>query len=108
MKKYRTTFYFFIPRRTTKVRSLDLQVHSLCSTHPFNACKTLFVLLVVRMDWKQHRPGFLAKLKETHLVMFANNQNLKPKADELNSRPWMWPIAYRVSYHSHIFMIVCC
>lgn len=33
--------------------------------------------------------------------MFANNQNLKPKTDEFNSRPWMWPIAYRVSAELH-------
>ena len=51
----------------------------------------------VRLDWKESRPGFLAKFIETHLVMFSNNRNLRPKADvEFVSRPWMWPIAYRV------------
>lgn len=35
---------------------------------------------------------------ESHTVMFQGNAGLKPKEGEVTSRPWQWPINYRVSY----------
>ncbi len=42
-----------------------------------------------------HRPGFMSKLIESHQVMFQSNAGLKPKEEEVTSRPWQWPINYR-------------
>ena len=37
--------------------------------------------------------------------MISNNCNLRPKADsQFISRPWMWPIAFRVRYDMHYVM----
>ncbi|KAF6020469.1 hypothetical protein EB796_009520 [Bugula neritina] len=65
-------------------------------------------LPIIRLDWKHSRPTFFSRLIEAHLVMFANNQNLKPKLEEFRSRPWMWPLAYKgqlFSVEPHILML---
>lgn len=41
-------------------------------------------------------PSFIQKFVESHLVMFQGNAGLKPKEGETTSRPWQWPINYRV------------
>ena len=59
-------------------------------------CHSCAYIAGVRLDWTGYRPGFLRKFIESHLLMFANNRNLKQNSDEVPSRPWMWPLAYRV------------
>lgn len=44
-----------------------------------------------------YAPSFLEKFIESHAVMFQGNAGLKPKDGEVTSRPWQWPINYRVS-----------
>lgn len=34
---------------------------------------------------------------ESHAVMFQGNAGLKPKEGEVTSRPWQWPINYKVN-----------
>jgi dolichyl-phosphate-mannose-protein mannosyltransferase len=43
-------------------------------------------------------PSFFQKFIESHLVMFQGNAGLKPKEGETTSRPWQWPINYRVIF----------
>jgi len=44
-----------------------------------------------------YAPGFFARFLESHAVMLQGNAGLKPKEGEVTSRPWQWPINYRVS-----------
>ncbi|XP_030575483.1 protein O-mannosyl-transferase 2 isoform X2 [Archocentrus centrarchus] len=41
------------------------------------------------------KPNFLEILLESHIVMFRGNSGLKPKDNEMNSKPWHWPINYQ-------------
>lgn len=43
-----------------------------------------------------YAPSFLEKFVESHAVMFQGNAGLKPKEGEVTSRPWQWPINYKV------------
>ncbi|XP_022092998.1 protein O-mannosyl-transferase 2-like isoform X2 [Acanthaster planci] len=45
-------------------------------------------------------PSFLEKFIESHRVMLQGNSGLKPKAGEVTSRPWQWPINYRGQWFS--------
>lgn len=45
-----------------------------------------------------YAPSFAEKFFESHAVMFQGNAGLKPKEGEVTSRPWQWPINYRVSH----------
>eukprot|EP01135_Chromosphaera_perkinsii_P003037 Nk52_evm19s233 gene=Nk52_evmTU19s233 len=40
-------------------------------------------------------PGLMRSMLELHYAMFSVNNNLKPKPDEVTSRPWQWPIDYK-------------
>uniref|UniRef100_A0A8C4NC73 Protein O-mannosyl-transferase 2 n=1 Tax=Eptatretus burgeri TaxID=7764 RepID=A0A8C4NC73_EPTBU len=42
------------------------------------------------------RPSFLEIFIESHIVMAQSNSGLKPKENEVTSRPWQWPLNYRV------------
>lgn len=44
-----------------------------------------------------YAPTFIEKFFESHAVMIQGNSGLKPKEGEVTSRPWQWPINYRVS-----------
>lgn len=48
------------------------------------------------VSFSVYAPSFLEKFIESHLVMFKGNSNLKPKEGEVTSRPWQWPINYKV------------
>lgn len=48
------------------------------------------------VSFNVYAPSFLEKFIESHLVMFQGNSNLKPKEGEITSRPWQWPINYKV------------
>lgn len=41
------------------------------------------------------KPSFLEILLESHIVMIRGNSGLKPKDNEVNSKPWHWPINYQ-------------
>lgn len=43
-----------------------------------------------------YAPSFMEKFLESHAVMLQGNSGLKPKEGEITSRPWQWPINYRV------------
>lgn len=53
-----------------------------------------------------YAPGFLQMFIESHTVMFQGNAGLKPKEGEVTSRPWQWPINYRVSLKCMVTLIV--
>ncbi|XP_078516081.1 protein O-mannosyl-transferase 2 [Lissotriton helveticus] len=41
------------------------------------------------------KPTFLEILIESHIVMIRANSGLKPKENEVTSKPWHWPINYQ-------------
>lgn len=41
------------------------------------------------------KPHFLEILVESHIVMIRGNSGLKPKDNEMNSKPWHWPLNYQ-------------
>ncbi|XP_052549374.1 protein O-mannosyl-transferase 2 isoform X1 [Tympanuchus pallidicinctus] len=41
------------------------------------------------------KPSFLEILLESHMVMIRGNSGLKPKDNEVTSKPWHWPINYQ-------------
>lgn len=41
------------------------------------------------------KPHFLEIFIESHIVMLRGNSGLKPKDNEMNSKPWHWPINYQ-------------
>lgn len=44
-----------------------------------------------------YAPSFFSRFFESHAVMLQGNAGLKPKEGEITSRPWQWPINYKVS-----------
>lgn len=52
-----------------------------------------------------YAPGFLDRFLESHAVMLQGNSDLKVKEGEVSSRPWQWPINYRVNFLS-IFILL--
>ncbi|CAA9999698.1 unnamed protein product [Nesidiocoris tenuis] len=51
---------------------------------------------VPNVSFNVFAPGFFAKVLESHAVMLQGNAGLKPKEGEITSRPWQWPINYRL------------
>lgn len=49
------------------------------------------------MSFRVYAPGFLDRFLESHAVMLQGNSDLKVKEGEVSSRPWQWPINYRVN-----------
>lgn len=41
------------------------------------------------------KPHFVEIFIESHIVMLRGNSGLKPKDNEMNSKPWHWPINYQ-------------
>uniref|UniRef100_A0A8C9FE83 Protein O-mannosyl-transferase 2 n=1 Tax=Pavo cristatus TaxID=9049 RepID=A0A8C9FE83_PAVCR len=41
------------------------------------------------------KPSFVEILLESHMVMIRGNSGLKPKDNEVTSKPWHWPINYQ-------------
>uniref|UniRef100_A0A3P8ZLH2 Protein O-mannosyl-transferase 2 n=1 Tax=Esox lucius TaxID=8010 RepID=A0A3P8ZLH2_ESOLU len=41
------------------------------------------------------KPHFIEILLESHIVMIRGNSGLKPKDNEMNSKPWHWPVNYQ-------------
>lgn len=54
------------------------------------------------VSFQVYAPGFFARFLESHAVMLQGNAGLKPKEGEVTSRPWQWPINYRVSFVSNL------
>ena len=59
-----------------------------------------FIIAVPNVSFHVYAPGFFARLLESHAVMLQGNAGLKPKEGEVTSRPWQWPINYKVSFNS--------
>lgn len=55
------------------------------------------LISVPNVSFSVYAPGFFARFIESHAVMLQGNAGLKPKEGEVTSRPWQWPINYRVS-----------
>lgn len=51
---------------------------------------------VPNVSFEVYAPNFLKRFIESHAVMFQGNAGLKPKEGEVTSKPWQWPINYRV------------
>lgn len=56
------------------------------------------------MSFEVYAPSFLERFFESHAVMFQGNAGLKPKEGEITSKPWQWPINYRVS--KNLFVVL--
>lgn len=52
------------------------------------------------MSFQVYAPGFLARFFESHAVMLQGNSELKVREGEVTSRPWQWPINYRVNNYN--------
>ncbi len=57
----------------------------------------LFSFSVSNVSLENFSPGFVSRFLESHAVMLQGNAGLKPKEGEYTSRPWEWPINFRVS-----------
>lgn len=55
------------------------------------------------VSFQVYAPGFLERFLESHFVMFQGNAGLKPKEGEITSKPWQWPINYRVIQSIRVF-----
>ena len=60
---------------------------------------------LANVSFSVYAPSFLEKFIESHLVMFQGNSNLKPKEGEITSRPWQWPINYKVAIINKLLII---
>ena len=56
---------------------------------------------VPNVSFHVYAPSFFARFFESHAVMLQGNAGLKPKEGEITSRPWQWPINYKVSDAIH-------
>lgn len=54
-----------------------------------------------------YAPGFIARFLESHAVMLQGNSGLKPKEGEVTSRPWQWPINYKVRKTLKLYIKLC-
>lgn len=57
---------------------------------------THYIILVPNVSFEVYSPNFFARFIESHAVMFQGNAGLKPKEGEVTSKPWQWPINYKV------------
>lgn len=67
------------------------------------------ILTVPNVSFQVYAPGFFARFTESHAVMLQGNSDLKVKEGEVTSRPWQWPINYRVNFpplHNGIWIIL--
>lgn len=48
------------------------------------------------VSFEVYAPSFIERFIESHAVMLQGNSGLKPKEGEVTSRPWQWPINYKV------------
>ncbi|XP_058685763.1 protein O-mannosyl-transferase 2 isoform X2 [Poecile atricapillus] len=48
------------------------------------------------------KPSFAEILLESHMVMIRGNSGLKPKDNEVTSKPWHWPINYQGLHFSGV------
>jgi dolichyl-phosphate-mannose-protein mannosyltransferase len=69
----------------------------------FFSYESVIRFLVPNVSFEVYAPSFLERFLESHAVMFQGNAGLKPKEGEITSRPWQWPINYRVRSRLHRF-----
>lgn len=59
-------------------------------------CYLIMFFTVPNVSFQVYAPRFLDRFLESHAVMLQGNSDLKVKEGEVSSRPWQWPINYRV------------
>lgn len=64
-----------------------------------------YPIVVPNTSFQVYAPGFLARFFESHAVMIQGNAGLKPKEGEVTSRPWQWPINYKVKLYFFIHFV---
>lgn len=69
----------------------------------------LFVIFTVpNVSFHVYAPSFFARFFESHAVMLQGNAGLKPKEGEITSRPWQWPINYKVrKFVLNLLLLIC-
>lgn len=88
-------------RDTNALWNVEDNIYAKCelemsrSSQLYDNCKFVFSL-VPNVSFQVYAPGFLSRFMESHAVMFQGNAGLKPKEGEVTSRPWQWPINYKV------------
>lgn len=55
--------------------------------------------IVPNVSFEVYSPNFFARFIESHAIMFQGNAGLKPKEGEVISKPWQWPINYKVRFY---------
>jgi dolichyl-phosphate-mannose-protein mannosyltransferase len=75
-----------------------------CSLQKSN--KLYFIFAVPNVSFEVYAPSFFERFIESHAVMLQGNAGLKPKEGEVTSRPWQWPINYRVIYNSFVHFVI--
>lgn len=63
--------------------------------------------LVPNVSFQVYAPSFLKRFFESHAVMLQGNSELKVKEGEVSSKPWQWPINYRVCliFFTYIYLL---
>jgi dolichyl-phosphate-mannose--protein O-mannosyl transferase len=56
----------------------------------------ILIFIVPNVSFQVYAPSFLKRFFESHAVMLQGNSDLKVKEGEVSSKPWQWPINYRV------------
>lgn len=60
----------------------------------------IFLFIIVpNVSFEVYSPNFFARFIESHAVMFQGNAGLKPKEGEVTSKPWQWPLNYKVLFY---------
>lgn len=84
----------FLPSVSRKFQIPYLQCQQLYASGRFLILH--FLISVPNVSFEVYAPGFFSRFLESHAVMFQGNAGLKPKEGEVTSRPWQWPINYKV------------
>lgn len=69
-----------------------------CTFNNIHVSNILSLYAVPNVSFDVYAPSFLERFLESHAVMLQGNAGLKPKEGEVTSRPWQWPINYRVKF----------
>lgn len=80
--------------RTQKLLIFIVCVHLLC--------------LVPNVSYTIYELSFLERFIESHKNMFMGNAGFRPKISDFQSRPWMWPINFRVCKNQERFRFIQC
>lgn len=62
--------------------------------------------LVPNVSYTIYELSFLERFIESHKNMFMGNAGFRPKISDFQSRPWMWPINFRVYKNQERFRLI--